>query len=36
MTNMQPIPNDAVLIAIDVAEVRNEVLIEAANHRRRR
>ena len=36
MTNMQPIPNDAVLVAIDVAKARNEVLIEAANHRRRR
>jgi len=33
---MQPIPNDAVLVAIDVAKARNEVLIEAANHRRRR
>lgn len=36
MTNLQPIPNDAVLVAIDVAKARNEVLIEAANHRRRR
>lgn len=35
MTNMQPIPNDSVLVAIDVAKARNEVLIEAANHRRR-
>ena len=36
MTNMQPIPDDAVLVAIDVAKARNEVLIEAANHQRRR
>ncbi|MBG0792444.1 IS110 family transposase [Methylocystis sp. H62] len=36
MTNMQPIPNDPVLVAIDVAKARNEVLIEAANHQRRR
>ncbi len=36
MTKMQPIPNDAVLVAIDVANARNEVLIEAPGHRRRR
>lgn len=36
MTNRQPIPKDAVLVAIDVAKARNEVLIEAADHQRRR
>ncbi len=34
MTARQPIPNDAVLVAIDVAKARNEVLVEAAGHRR--
>jgi transposase len=36
MTARQPIPNDAVLVAIDVAKARNEVLVKAAGHRRRR
>ena len=36
MTNRQPIPTDALLVAIDIAKVRNEVLIEASNHKRRR
>jgi transposase len=36
MTNRQPMPKDAVLVAIDVAKARNEVLIEAASHQRRR
>jgi hypothetical protein len=34
MTNRQPIPMDALLVAIDIAKVRNEVLIEAPNHKR--
>ena len=29
MTNRDPISPDAVLVAIDIAKVRNEVLIEA-------
>ncbi|EZQ14618.1 hypothetical protein CF98_18970 [Halopseudomonas bauzanensis] len=29
-------PADAVLVAIDIAKARNEVLIEAPNHKRRR
>jgi hypothetical protein len=36
MTNRQPIPNDAVLIAIDIANARNDVLVEASGHHRRR
>ena len=36
MTNRQPIPTDDLLVAIDIAKVRNEVLIEAPNHKRRR
>ena len=36
MTDQQPIPDNAVLVAIDIAKTRNEVLIEAAPHRRRR
>jgi len=36
MTNRQPIPTDALLVALDIAKVRNEVLIEASNHKRRR
>jgi transposase len=36
MTNRQPIPSDALLVALDIAKVRNEVLIEASNHKRRR
>lgn len=36
MTNRDPIPSDAVLVAIDIAKVRNEVLIEASHHKRRR
>ena len=34
MTNRDPIPSDAVLVAIDIAKVRNEVLIEAFHHKR--
>jgi hypothetical protein len=34
MTNKQPIPSDAVLVAIDIAKARNEVLIEAVRHSR--
>jgi hypothetical protein len=33
MTNRQPIPTDALLVALDIAKVRNEVLIEASNHK---
>ena len=36
MTSLNAIPADAVLVAIDIAKVRNEVLIEAPNHKRRR
>ena len=36
MTNRDFIPTDAVLVAIDIAKVRNEVLIEASDHKRRR
>jgi hypothetical protein len=36
MTNANTIPADAVLVAIDIAKVRNEVLIEAPHHKRRR
>ena len=36
MTNRDFIPTDAVLVAIDIAKVRNEVLIEAPDHKRRR
>ena len=36
MTNRDPIPPDAVLVAIDITKVRNEVLIEASHQKRRR
>ena len=36
MTNRQPIPTDALLVAIDIAKVRNEVLIEAPTDGARR
>lgn len=36
MTTTNSIPTDAVLVAIDIAKVRNEVLIEAPGHTRRR
>ncbi|WWT31901.1 IS110 family transposase [Pelagibacterium nitratireducens] len=36
MTTAKSIPPDAVLVAIDIAKVRNEVLIEASGHKRRR
>ena len=36
MTNSNSILADAVLVAIDIAKVRNEVLIEAPTHKRRR
>jgi transposase len=36
MTISNSIPADAVLVAIDIAKVRNEVLIEAPDHKRRR
>lgn len=36
MTISDSIPADAILVAIDIAKVRNEVLIEASSHKRRR
>ncbi|MBN9244695.1 MAG: IS110 family transposase, partial [Mesorhizobium sp.] len=36
MTSPDVIPANAVLVAIDIAKVRNEVLIEAPGHKRRR
>jgi hypothetical protein len=36
MTTRDSTPADAVLVAIDVAKVRNEVLIDASGHKRRR
>jgi hypothetical protein len=36
MTTANSIPADAVLVAIDIAKVRNEVLIEASTHKHRR
>ena len=36
MTTHQLTPNDGVLVAIDIAKVRNEVLIEVPGRRRRR
>ena len=36
MTISNSIPADAVLVAIDIAKVRNEVLIEAPGDKRRR
>jgi len=36
MTNVQPIPPKAALVAIDVAKLRHEVLIEVPNARQRR
>ena len=36
MTKLESTPAAAVLVAIDIAKVRNEVLIEASGHRRRR
>jgi transposase len=36
MTNKEPISADAALVAIDIAKVRNEVLIEAPGQKRRR
>ena len=36
MTKSQPTPAAAVLVAIDVAKLRNEVLIELPEARRRR
>lgn len=36
MTSANIIPADAVLVAIDIAKVRNEVLIEDSSHKRRR
>ena len=36
MTKMQPTPNDAVLVAIDIAKARNEILIEIPGCQRRR
>ena len=36
MTSQNSIPADAVLVAIDIAKVRNEVLIEDPSHKRRR
>ncbi|MCO6388231.1 hypothetical protein GTK01_14565 [Aliihoeflea sp. 40Bstr573] len=36
MTSPNIIPADAVLVAIDIAKLRNEVLIEAPGHKRGR
>lgn len=36
MTTLDSTPAAAVLVAIDIAKVRNEVLIEAPGHKRRR
>jgi ATP-dependent DNA ligase len=36
MTSQNSIPTAAVLVAIDIAKDRNEVLIEAPGHKRRR
>ena len=36
MTTPDSIPADTVLVAIDIAKVRNEVLIDAPDHGRRR
>jgi hypothetical protein len=36
MTDQQITPSDAVLVAIDIAKVRNEVLIEFPDRHRRR
>ncbi len=36
MTNVQPIPPEAAVVAIDIAKLRHEVLIEVPNARRRR
>lgn len=35
MTNSNSMLADAVLVAIDIAKLRNEVLIEAPTHKRR-
>lgn len=36
MTTLHPIPEDVVLVAIDIAKARNEVLIEMPGHQHRR
>lgn len=36
MTKLESTPAAAVLVAIDIAKIRNEVLIEASGHKRRR
>ena len=36
MTNAHSIPDNAVLVAIDIAKARNDVLIEIPGHKRRR
>lgn len=36
MTNAHSIPDNAVLVAIDIAKARNDVLIEIPSHKRRR
>lgn len=36
MTTLHPMPDDVVLVAIDIAKARNEVLIEAPGQKRRR
>lgn len=36
MTNREPTPPDAVLVAIDVSKLRNDILIEIPGKRRRR
>ena len=36
MTRLNPISDNSVLVGIDIAKIRNEVLIEASGHQRRR
>jgi hypothetical protein len=36
MTTLHPMPEDVVLVAIDIAKARNEVLIELPGHKHRR
>ncbi len=36
MTNTHSMPENAVLVAIDIAKARNDVLIEIPGHKRRR
>jgi hypothetical protein len=36
MTNAHSIPDNAVIVAIDISKARNDVLIEIPGHKRRR